>query len=172
MAGQTDIFGNPILSNDGGMGTAGWVVGTNGKPIGLSSEALAQIKTASGNNPNGFVYGDNKGLSYGGLGGNRSINWMGKGGYLDTAATGIQALSAGVGAWNGFQDMKLAKDKFAFEKASANRNIANQGLAYNTELDRRRNVGLAMATDAMSAAARNSYKAHTQALHANTSAIG
>jgi len=104
--------------------------------------------------------------------GGNSTNWLGKGGYLDTASTGIQAVSAGVGAWNGFENMKLAKNKFAFEKAATNRNVANQGLAYNTELDRRRNVGYAMATGAMSSADRNAYNAKTQAMHADTSAIG
>lgn len=138
----------------------------NPNAVGIGNSANAYLKN----------YETGSGLSNYGLGNigdsNSSINWLGRNGILDSATTGIQALSAGMNAWNGFQNMNLAKHQFAFEKAAANRNVANQGLAYNTELDRRRSVGLALAGNTLSAAAKKAYNAKTQSMQANTSAIG
>lgn len=85
--------------------------------------------------------------------------WFGQGGYLQTGADVIGALSGLAGAYTGLQNYKLAKDKFGFEKGMALTNLANQGNLINEQRMNAANVGLGLAgstlSDAQKEAVRN-----------------
>lgn len=98
--------------------------------------------------------------------------WFGKGGYLDGISGAIQAGSALLQGWNGMQDLKLAKQKFAYEKGLGNRNIFNQGTLVNNAMDNANAVGLQLAGNTMTAAQKASSRADTLGRHVKTSKIG
>ena len=56
------------------------------------------------------------------------------GGMLDVGLGALQTLG---NLWNSFQQVKLAKDQFAFNKEAWNTNLANQEKTYNTSLANR-----------------------------------
>ena len=103
---------------------------------------------------------------------NNGTGWMGKGGYLDTGAGVVNALSAGLGAYTGLQQLGLAKKQFAFEKGLANRNILNQGILANNQMDNATNVGLALAGNTLTSGQKDLERSKTLGRHVNTSAIG
>lgn len=94
--------------------------------------------------------------------GSDSPGWMGKGGYLDMGGQLVGALSSGLAAYTGLQELGMAKDKFSFEKDLAKTNMANQASLINTELQNRADVGMALAGNTMTpeqrAAAQNKVK--------------
>lgn len=67
--------------------------------------------------------------------------WLGKYGYLSTGANVANALSGLAGAYTGWKALKLGEEQFAWQKAAANRDLENQGLAYNTALMDRAAIG-------------------------------
>ena len=70
-----------------------------------------------------------------------SSSWLGKDGYLSTGANIANALSGLAGAYTGWKALKLGEEQFAWQKAAANRDLENQGLAYNTALMDRAAIG-------------------------------
>lgn len=68
-------------------------------------------------------------------------SWLGKDGYLSTGANVANALSGLAGAYTGWKALKLGEEQFAWQKAAANRDLENQGLAYNTALMDRAAIG-------------------------------
>ena len=68
-------------------------------------------------------------------------SWLGRDGYLGTGATVANALSGLAGAYTGWKALKLGEEQFAWQKAAANRDLENQGLAYNTALMDRAAIG-------------------------------
>ena len=68
-------------------------------------------------------------------------SWLGKDGYLSTGAAVANALSGLAGAYTGWKALKLGEEQFAWQKAAANRDLENQGLAYNTALMDRAAIG-------------------------------
>lgn len=68
-------------------------------------------------------------------------SWLGKDGYLSTGANITNALSGLAGAYTGWKALKLGEEQFAWQKAAVNRNLENQGLAYNTALMDRAAIG-------------------------------
>jgi hypothetical protein len=56
------------------------------------------------------------------------------GGMLDVGLGALQTLG---NLWNSFQQIKLAKDQFSFQKQAYNTNLANQEKTYNTSLQNR-----------------------------------
>lgn len=62
-------------------------------------------------------------------------------------------------AYNAYKGMKLAKDKFNFEKQLANANYTNQAKSYNEELGRSADVGLALAGSSMTPEQKATYQA-------------
>lgn len=56
------------------------------------------------------------------------------GGMLEVGLGALQTLG---NLWNSFQQVKLAKDQFAFNKEAWNTNLANQEKTYNTSLANR-----------------------------------
>ena len=68
-------------------------------------------------------------------------SWLGRDGYLSTGATVANALSGLAGAYTGWKALKLGEEQFAWQKAAANRDLENQGLAYNTALMDRAAIG-------------------------------
>ena len=68
-------------------------------------------------------------------------SWLGKDGYLSTGANITNALSGLAGAYTGWKALKLGEEQFAWQKAAANRDLENQGLAYNTALMDRAAIG-------------------------------
>lgn len=59
-----------------------------------------------------------------------------KGGLLDVGLGALQTLG---NLWNSFQQVKLAKDTFSFQKQAYATNLANQESTYNTTLANREN---------------------------------
>ena len=68
-------------------------------------------------------------------------SWLGRDGYLSTGATVTNALSGLAGAYTGWKALKLGEEQFDWQKAAANRDLENQGLAYNTALMDRAAIG-------------------------------
>ena len=68
-------------------------------------------------------------------------SWIGKDGYLSTGANVANALSGLAGAYTGWKALKLGEEQLAWQKAAANRDLENQGLAYNTALMDRAAIG-------------------------------
>ena len=68
-------------------------------------------------------------------------SWIGRDGYLGTGATVANALSGLAGAYTGWKALKLGEEQFAWQKTAANRDLENQGLAYNTALMDRAAIG-------------------------------
>ena len=68
-------------------------------------------------------------------------SWLGRDGYLGTGATVANALSGLAGAYTGWKALKLGEEQFGWQKAAANRDLENQGLAYNTALMDRAAIG-------------------------------
>ena len=68
-------------------------------------------------------------------------SWLGRDGYLGTGATVANALSGLAGAYTGWKALKLGEEQFDWQKAAANRDLENQGLAYNTALMDRAAIG-------------------------------
>ena len=68
-------------------------------------------------------------------------SWIGRDGYLSTGATVANALSGLAGAYTGWKALKLGEEQFDWQKAAANRDLENQGLAYNTALMDRAAIG-------------------------------
>lgn len=57
-----------------------------------------------------------------------------KGGMLDVGLGALQTLG---NLWNSFQQIKLAKEQFSFQKQAYTTNLANQEKTYNTSLEAR-----------------------------------
>ena len=70
-----------------------------------------------------------------------SSSWLGRDGYLGTGATVANALSGLARAYTGWKALKLGEEQFNWQKAAANRDLENQGLAYNTALMDRAAIG-------------------------------
>jgi len=73
-------------------------------------------------------------------------------GTLDAIGTGADVLSGVAGlasAYTGYKGLGLAEDQVAFEKALANANFANQAKLVNTSIQNAGDVGLALASQAM-----------------------
>ena len=68
-------------------------------------------------------------------------SWLGRDGYLSTGANVANAFSGLAGAYTGWKALKLGEEQFAWQKAAANRDLENQGLAYNTALMDRAAIG-------------------------------
>ena len=68
-------------------------------------------------------------------------SWLGRDGYLSTGAAVANALSGLAGAYTGWKALKLGEEQFDWQKAAANRDLENQGLAYNTALMDRAAIG-------------------------------
>lgn len=76
---------------------------------------------------------------------NMNPSFFQSGGALDVGLGALQTLG---NLWNSFQQMKLAKDQFSFQKEAYNTNLANQEMAYNTTLENRaRTAGTFNGTD-------------------------
>ena len=68
-------------------------------------------------------------------------SWLGRDGYLSTGANIANALSGLAGAYTGWKALKLGEEQLNWQKAAANRDLENQGLAYNTALMDRAAIG-------------------------------
>lgn len=71
-------------------------------------------------------------------------------GYASTGSKLLEGIGSLMNAQNAKKSLKLANEKFGFEKAAANRNVINQSKSYNEELGRRADVGLALAGNSLS----------------------
>ena len=85
--------------------------------------------------------------------------WLGQGGYLQTGAQVVNALSGLAGAYTGIENLGLAKDKFAYEKGLSNVNLANQADLINQQRLNASNVGLALAGNTMTDAQKEATRA-------------
>lgn len=109
------------------------------------------------------------GIGYAG-GAVNNDSWLGnlqaQGKGLAESLGGLQGIASGLGAagnlwnaYNAYKGMKLAKDKFNFEKQLANANYTNQAKSYNEELGRSADVGLALAGSSMTPEQKAAYQA-------------
>lgn len=89
---------------------------------------------------------------------------------MKDVATGVNAVTGLANAFLGYKNYGLAKDTLNFNKAAANRDVANQGLAYNTELDRRAGIDARLRGD--TAEIRKQVADEYAAKKMNTSVIG
>ena len=88
---------------------------------------------------------------------------------LQAGASVIGATASVANAYLGFKNYELAKKQYAFQKASTNRNIKNQGTLINQDLDRRARVAAALAGSTLSKKEKEAYLASVK--HVDTSAI-
>ena len=98
-------------------------------------------------------------------GGPNSTSWSG-----NDIATGVNAATGLASALLGHKNYKLAKDTLSFNKAATNRDVANQGLAYNSALDMQ--TSNASALGGLSSAESQARLDANKAKYMNTSAIG
>jgi len=70
---------------------------------------------------------------------------------LQAGASVIGATAGIANAYLGFKNYGLAKKQYAFQKKITNRNLANQALLINEQLDRRARVGNALAGNTLTA---------------------
>ena len=96
----------------------------------------------------------------------------GLGEYLGMGADLANIGLSGVQAYLGWENLGLAEDQFAFEKAAANRNIANQGKQVNNAYENASNVGLALGGGAMTPEQIAAEKAALRNRYVDTSTIG
>lgn len=160
--------------------TDGW--GTNGYDVSESFNTgtgggLALTMGANGQYNTGFwspeqwqKFGESGGTigDYGEV--NLGTGSTGPGMSAVDVATLVNAGTGTANAFLGYKNYGLAKDTFNFNKAAVNRDIANQGLAYNTELDRRAGIDARLrgGTDEIRKQVADEYAAKKM----NTSAIG
>lgn len=85
-------------------------------------------------------------------------------------ATGVDVATGVANAILGYKNYKLAKDTLNFNKAATNRDIANQGLAYNSALDKQ--TSNASALGGLGLAEAQARLDVNKAKYMNTSAIG
>ena len=69
---------------------------------------------------------------------------------VKTGLAGVQAAAGLAQAYTGLKGLGLAKKQFAFQKAAANRDVANQAKLINESRANSGNVGLALAGNTMS----------------------
>jgi hypothetical protein len=89
--------------------------------------------------------------------------------------SGLGAVQAGaglLGAYTGLKGLGLAQDQFAFNKASANRDVANQASLINESRLNAANVGLGLAGNTMSDAQRAATRARISAGNVDGSRLG
>jgi len=70
---------------------------------------------------------------------------------LQAGASVVGATAGLANAYLGFKNYALAKKQYAFQKNVTNRNLANQALLVNEQLDRRARVGNALAGNVLTA---------------------
>ena len=80
-----------------------------------------------------------------GIGNDTWAKWLGGKAADGTSITGIaptafNAISGIMGAWNGMQQLDLAKDQFAFQKQAFNKNWAAQTKLLNSQMRDRQNA--------------------------------
>ena len=97
-------------------------------------------------------------------------NWFGQGGYMQQGAQIAGALGGLAQAYTGWQGLQLAKKAMQFEKDKYNRDLANQGLAYNTALEDRAKI--AAVGGGLSETATKSKLAGLASKKMNTSPVG
>lgn len=119
-----------------------------------NKEALDYFNNRDAYDSGAMQYGDSTGTNWAGIGG------LVLGG-LDVAGKLWQGKTAAEG-------LKLAKDKFNFEKGLAAANYANQAKSYNEELGRMADVGLALGGNAVSPEQRAATLASVAANKVNT----
>lgn len=104
-----------------------------GRDSGFGSGGLGPLAGNAINNQANPGFGDTIGdAAGGGIFGSGSV--FGKGGAASIALGGIQSLGS---LWNSFQQQKLAKKQFNFQKNAFETNLANQTQVYNTALEDR-----------------------------------
>ena len=145
--------------------------GTNGSGVYLTDAYKSGNVTAYDPTSGFGVYDPSSGTTtYPGAGVSGGSNWFGQDGYMQQGAQIAGALGGLAQAYTGWQGLQQAKKAMQFEKDKYNRDLANQGLAYNTALeDRARIAAVGGGLDA------NATKAKMSGLAAkkmNTSAIG
>ena len=69
-----------------------------------------------------------------GVSGDGITGWFGNGQNLNAAVQGISALTS---AWQGYQQLKVAKDQLNFQKDAWQKNYGNSVKTYNTSLEDR-----------------------------------
>lgn len=77
-------------------------------------------------------------------GANNGINWFGKNGIIPGLAMGLDALGGLANAYIGNKAYNLAKQQFGFQKALAQRNLANQAKIINNTYDNAAQVAAGM----------------------------
>ena len=85
-------------------------------------------------------------------------DWLGKQGILPTAFQGLQALSGGLNAITGLQQLGLARDQYNFAKRVANANLNNSVENYYNAIKNANRVGYAL----QGGYAKNAYGADSQ----------
>lgn len=93
-------------------------------------------------------------------------------GNLKTGAQVVGALSGLAGAYTGLKSLGLAKKQFGFQKAAANRDIANQAKLINEGRLNAANVGLSLAGGTISGAEKAKERERVKAGNVDGSAIG
>lgn len=96
----------------------------------------------------------------------------GWGDYAVAAAAGVQGLAGLANAYMANKNLKLAKDMFGFEKATTNRNLANQAQLVNNQIQNAGEVGMSLAGNTMDPNARAARQAQLDTMKVSGTPIG
>jgi hypothetical protein len=99
------------------------------------------------------------------IGSTTAENWK-------AGAAVVGAVAGLANAWLGYKNYKLAKEEFGFQKNTTNRNLHNQALLINEQLDRRTLVGNALAGRTLTEKQKQERVEATKRRHVDGSAIG
>ena len=94
------------------------------------------------------------------------LDWFGKNGILPTAFQGLQALSGGLNAITGLQQLALSRDQYNFARRVANANLNNSVENYYNAIKNANRIGYAL----QGGYARKAYGADSQELAATNAA--
>lgn len=153
--------GTTIGASGGDFGNLGVTNLNNG--YGVIYDTTGKTNTYIVRNPDGTFTTGGEGL------GDVSQNYSNYEG-LKTGLAGVNAAANIMNAVTGWKSLGLAKDQFNFEKAAANRNLQNQGLAYNTAVDKAAGI-VAAGSGTMNQQQADAYRKSAEKNYMDTRAI-
>jgi len=98
------------------------------------------------------------------IGNTTAENWK-------AGASAVGAVAGIANAWLGYKNYKLAEKQFRYQKDLTNRNLENQALVINEQLDRRTAVGNSLAGRTLTEEQKQDRIAATNKRHVDGSAI-
>jgi hypothetical protein len=134
---------------------------------------MANLNTGYYDFSNGLnsIY-DNYTLSNSGLVNNNPSFLDTYGGYFKVGLDSLNALNGLANSYLGYKNYQLSKNAFNYQKALANRNLANTVSTINTQLDSKTGIGNGLAGTTLTDEEKAQNRADTTSRHLDGSSIG